>query len=207
MLPNITGTHKATLYVSLTIALSLRFSSAGLSKPISRGFDIGRWEKAENWAITKDSKEMAKLTIPNVLMLFLKWGLSWLLVDATRHKYLHVQIFKPSVFGNYGQTMRLCTDLVKKRVGLKYIRNAKKMRILSAGKYLLQLVQYTHCTRVLVQLITISALPWNVEVLQQNIVPVWYIAPHTHCVEKYCIVLQLWLVLVLQCFPVALVAY
>ena len=40
--------------------------------------------------------------------------------------------------------MRLCTDLVKKRVGLKYIRNAKKMRILSAGKYLVQLVHYTH---------------------------------------------------------------
>ena len=45
--------------------------------------------------------------------------------------------------------MRLCTDLVKKRVGLKYIRNAKKMRILSAGKYLVQLVQYIHCTGVL----------------------------------------------------------
>ena len=40
--------------------------------------------------------------------------------------------------------MRLCTDLVKKRVGAKYIRNAKKMRILSTGKYLVHVVQYIH---------------------------------------------------------------
>ena len=41
---------------------------------------------------------------------------------------------------NYGQAMRLCTDLVKKGVGTKYIRNAKKMRILSwgGGGYLAQ---------------------------------------------------------------------
>ena len=52
---------------------------------------------------------------------------------------------------NCGQTMRLCTDLVKKGVGTKYIRNAKKMRILSRGGYLVRSNWYNrrYCIGVL----------------------------------------------------------
>ena len=101
---------------------------------ISEGLIKGDEKEAEHWTITESRDQRLQRTVKVGYSKCLCY--SWIILTPCWHNETYISPgsdFQAKCFGNYGQTMRLCTDLVKKRVGLKYIRNAKKMRILSAG--------------------------------------------------------------------------